>query len=106
MSLGAAQALAKTLRRSSTVTSVDLSRNQIGDQGVAVIVAAVKKNRRKTRLQELRLAAAGLTTGGASELAYLLNNTSTLTSLDLESKSTRATVDSMHTLTTITVTWQ
>ena len=75
------RALAAALEKNSTLTSIDLSYNNIGDEGVASMAAALEKN---STLTSIDLRANDIGVEGAASLAAALEKNSTLTSLDLQ----------------------
>ena len=72
--------LAAALEKNSTLTSIDLRCNQVGDKGLASLAAALKKNSTLTRLD---LIYNEIGPEGAVGLAAALEKNTTVTSLDL-----------------------
>ena len=74
------RALAAALEENSTLTSLDLSWNEIGDKGATSMAAALEKN---STLTSLDLSENEIGHIGAASLAAALQKNSTLTSMSL-----------------------
>ena len=74
------RALAEALEKNTTVTSLDLKSNGIGDEGAASLAAALEKNLTVT---SLNLRVNGIRDDGAASVAAALEKNSTLTSIDI-----------------------
>jgi NLR family CARD domain-containing protein 3 len=77
-----AQAFGSALRLSYTLQELNLSRNNIGDDGLRVIALGLKENR-TSALRRLDLSWNGIKDGGARLLADMLMDNSVLTYLNL-----------------------
>jgi len=75
-----AQAVAKVIQGSTTITKLILKDNMIGDDGVILLLEALKGN---TTLQELAIPHNGITAKGAKEIAKWLSGNKTLKILHL-----------------------
>ncbi|XP_059815924.1 NACHT, LRR and PYD domains-containing protein 3-like [Hypanus sabinus] len=76
-----AEDLASTLGTNTSLTELDLSGNKLGDSGVKLVSAALRKP--ECKIQKLELEEVGLTDSGAEDLASTLGTNPSLTELDL-----------------------
>ncbi|CAE7347373.1 NLRC3 [Symbiodinium sp. KB8] len=75
------EAIAEALRTNSTLTSINLRGNNIGDEGAEAIAEALKTNSTLTRIQ---LAFNSIGSEGGKAICEALKSNSTLTSINLE----------------------
>ncbi|XP_072892864.1 NACHT, LRR and PYD domains-containing protein 3-like isoform X1 [Hemitrygon akajei] len=76
-----AEDLASALSTNRSLTDLDLSANKLGDSGVKLVSAALRKP--ECKIQKLELFDVGLTDSGAEDLASALSTNRSLTDLDL-----------------------
>ncbi|XP_072133413.1 uncharacterized protein [Mobula birostris] len=76
-----AKDLASTLRTNRSLMELNLNDNKLGDSGVKLVSAALKKA--KCKIQKLWLRDVGLTDSGAKDLASALSSNPSLTELNL-----------------------
>ncbi|XP_072893968.1 NACHT, LRR and PYD domains-containing protein 3-like [Hemitrygon akajei] len=76
-----AEDLASALSTNQTLTELNLSGNELGDSGVKLVTAALRKS--ECKIQKLWLYGVGLTDSGAEDLASALSTNQTLTELEL-----------------------
>ncbi|XP_072892472.1 NACHT, LRR and PYD domains-containing protein 3-like [Hemitrygon akajei] len=76
-----AKDLVSALSTNPSLTVLDLSNNKLGDSGVKLVSAALKKW--KGKIQKLKLKRVGLTDSGAEDLASALSTNPSLTELSL-----------------------
>ncbi|XP_072894998.1 NACHT, LRR and PYD domains-containing protein 3-like [Hemitrygon akajei] len=76
-----AEDLASALSTNPSLTELDLGYNKLGDSGVKLVSAALRKP--ECKIQKLKLNQVGLTDSGAEDLASALSTNRSLTELDL-----------------------
>ncbi|XP_072893994.1 NACHT, LRR and PYD domains-containing protein 3-like [Hemitrygon akajei] len=76
-----AEDLASALCTNPSLTELYLSNNKLGDSGVKLVSAALRKT--ECKIQKLRLECVGLTDSGAEDLVSALSTNPSLTVLDL-----------------------
>ncbi|XP_072892268.1 NACHT, LRR and PYD domains-containing protein 3-like [Hemitrygon akajei] len=77
--------LVSTLSTNSSLTELNLSGNELGDSGVKLVSAALRKA--ECKIQKLQLMGVGLTDSGAEDLVSALSTNPSLSELDLGSNS-------------------
>ncbi|XP_072893700.1 NACHT, LRR and PYD domains-containing protein 3-like [Hemitrygon akajei] len=78
-----AEDLASALSTKPSLTELDLSNNKLGDSGVKLVSAALRKP--ECKIQKLELRGVRLTDSGANDLVSALSTNTSLTGLDLGS---------------------
>ncbi len=84
MGLEGLRLLIEALNVNSTLRSLDLSSNVVGEQAGVLLAAVLRQN---TTLQSLRLSSCGITEAGVVALVEALSSNQTLLSLDLGGNS-------------------